>query len=180
MRRGCLWGAGGVLGLLLLCCALGWFVAIPRVRDGLRNSIADGLATNVAEQLATRVPAGERLDPGTYTISVAAIEDEIAQGLNQPSIEGVRITTAGDELAVVVESGGQAVSYRGRPLAQDGRLVMADMRTTSDLAGFFVPPDSLGDAIELGVNRYLETQGLRIDAIELAGEEIVLRTSGVP
>ena len=177
MRRGCLWGVGIVLILLVLCAALGWFIAIPNIRDDIRDELADNLATNVASQLSARIPAGGQLDPGEYVISVAEIENEIARNFNQTSVDSLAISAVDGELQLTVESGGQSFSYTGVPTAQSGELVMTDMQATNDVASFFLPAGKLGEAIEQGVNGYFAAQNLVIDDIRLAGDEIVVQAS---
>jgi hypothetical protein len=176
-RRGCLWGVGGVLGLLLLCCGLGWFVAIPRVQDGIRDELADNLATNVATQIAAQLPSGQQIEPGEYVISIAGIEEEIARNFDQASVEDLSISTSNGHLVVTMGSGGQTIEYSGVPVAEDGRLVMTDMRENNDVASFFLPADKLGDAIERGVNEYFSTQNVQIDDIQLSGDELIIQTS---
>ena len=176
MRRGCLFGVGGVLLLLLVCCLLGWFVAIPRIQDDIRDQLADNLATNVASQMSSRIPAGHQLEPGQYTISVTDIEREIAQNFNQTQVDSLAISAANGELRLTVESGGRSFSYSGVPVAENGELVMRDMRADNDVASFFLPAGKLGDAIEQGVNQYFATQNLDISGLQLNGDDIVVET----
>lgn len=180
MRRGCLWIVGGALGLLLLCCALGWFVAIPNVRNNIRNELTDQLSTNVATQIAAQIPAGQQIPTGQFTISIADVENQIRRNFDQASIDAVAISTANGEIVLDVDSGNQTVQYRGVPMAQDGRLVMTEMHGDSDIANFVFPPDKLGDAIERGVNDYFATQNVRIDDIQLTGDELIVQTSDAP
>lgn len=177
MRRGCLFVVGGVLLLLLVCGLLGWFVAIPRIRDDIRDQLADNLATNVASQLSARIPAGQHLEPGEYTISVADIEREIAQNFNQSQIDALAISAADGELRLTVESGGQSFSYAGVPVAENGQLVMTDMRADNDVASFFLPAGKLGEAIEQGVNQYFAAQSLDISGIQLNGGNIIVQAA---
>jgi len=175
-----LWAVGGVLGLLLLCCALGWFVAIPRMRDGIRDELADNLATNVATQLAAQIPSGQTIEPGSYSISIASIEDEIRRNFDQASIDAVAISSSNGELILTIDSGNRSFQYRGVPTAQDGELVMTGMQGDNDAANFVLPPDKLGEAIEKGVNEYFATKNVRIDDIQLTGDDLNIVTSEAP
>jgi hypothetical protein len=179
-RRGCLWGVGSVLGLLLICCALGWFVAIPRVQDNIRDELADNLATNVATQITAQLPSGQQLEAGEYVISIAGIEDQITQHFDQASVDDLSISTSGNRLVVTLDTGGQAVEYSGVPVAENGHLEMTDMTGNNDFAGFFLPAGKLGDAVEKGVNDYFASQNVQIDAIQLAGDELIVQTSATP
>jgi len=176
-RRGCLFGVGGTLVLLLLCCALGWFVAIPRVRDDIRNELADNLATNVATQIGSQLPSGQQIPTGRFSISVAEIEDQIQRNFSQTSVDAVNIAAENGEILLSVESGGQTLDYRGVPVAENGRLVMTQMEGSSDWANFILPPDKLGEAIEQGVNDYFATQDVRIETIQLTGNDLIVQTS---
>jgi hypothetical protein len=161
--------------LLLVCCLLGWFVAIPRIRDDIRDQLADNLATNVASQLSAQVPAGQQLEAGEYAISVTDIEREIAQNFNQSQVDSLAISAANGELRLTVESGGQSFNYSGVPVAENGELEMTDMRADNDVASFFLPAGKLGEAIEQGVNQYFATQNLDISDIQVTGDDIVVQ-----
>lgn len=175
MRRGCLI-AGGVL--LLLClgvAALGWFVGLPAVRDGFRDTIEE----SVAEEVAQRIPAtpGVGVAPGTYTITQRELEASLRQNLqtDDPDDLVVRLRPSGIELGFTTR--GQEVTYTGRLAAEEGRLALNDMETNNEGLAFVLPPDDLGRAIADAVNRYLAANDLRLDAVETTEGAVVMTTA---
>lgn len=175
MRRGCLFGLFGLLVLCVVCVGLGYFVAIPRVRDTARDGIRDAVSTEVARQIPAR--AGNAA-PGAYTISAQELQDSLLANLGDARVNDVviRITPTGMVLGVTSE-GGQETTYTGVPTAVGGRLVMTDMDTSSDFLNFLFPADDLGDAIEAAVNGYLAQNGLTLESLDLGDGELTLNTA---
>lgn len=158
-----------MMGLLLLCCIVGWFVGIPRFRDSIEADLSDAISTGVSQQID-----GVDIGPGTYPISVAAMQQQLASSLNAQNVEDVDISVSPDGMSISIVSGGQTIGYTGVPTAVNGDLVMENMTVDNDLLGFFMPPDQLGNAIEGGVNGYFDAQGLDIGGVELGTDEIVI------
>jgi hypothetical protein len=173
-RRGCLFGFTGIIGLLVLCCAVGWFVALPRVQDQVRDDLSEALTTQVANQFEAQLPAGVDLEPGQYTISLSSLEDQVAGQMTDQTFDAFRIYSDGQDLVLSVGSSGQTFEYRGTPgVSADGQLVMDGMSATNDVLGFVLPPDKLGDAVEGAVNRYVGAQGLRLGDVRVEGDQLV-------
>lgn len=169
-RRGCLISLGVIAGLLLVCCVLGWFVAIPRFRDTVSDSISDELTTQVAGQL--QPPTGT-LEPGTYTLSVADLQRQIDANMDESSTTSdFGISIDGDQLVIDFDAGSQTFGYSGTPTVRDGKLVIDDMEVDDDTLGWFMPADRMADIIETGVNDYFTSQGLAIDGIQMGEDEI--------
>jgi len=168
-RRGCLIGCGGFLGLLLLACIVGYFVGIPRFRDSVGDGISESISTEVSEQLGTG-----QIGPGTYTLSVGDLQRQLESQLDGQNVEDFGISVTPQELSVSFTSNGQEVGYSGRPVAQDGELVLNDMTVDNDVLGFILPADKLGDAIETGVNGYFSAQELDIESLQLGNDEITV------
>lgn len=173
-RRGCLLSFTTIIGLLVLCCVLGWFVALPRVQNQVRDDLSDALTTQVANQFEAQLPAGVNLEPGQYTISLASLEDEVAGQMSDQTFDAFRIYSEGQDLVLSVGSSGQTFEYRGTPgVSASGELVMDNMSATNDVFEFVLPPDKLGDAIEGAVNRYVGAQGLRLTDVRIEGNQLV-------
>jgi hypothetical protein len=168
--------AGVILGLLLLCCVLAWFVGVPRLRDQMADDLGNVLSTEVADQLTAGTGGG--LEPGTYTLSVAEMRQELEQNVDTSGTEDFDISVDSQGMAISFTSGNQEFGYTGMPVARDGRLVMDNMEVTNDFLGWVMPADRLGEAIEDGINAYFVEQGLRIDAVELGQDELVFTVSG--
>lgn len=172
-RRGCLIAVGGMFGLLALCCVLGWFVGIPRLRDNVSEGISDELSTQVASQLDS---ATGELDAGTYTLSVADLRQQIDANLDSSTASDFGISVNPQGIDINFESNAQQVGYSGLPVAQAGRLVIEDMTVDNDVLGFFLPADRAAGIIEDGVNNYFAARGLEIQSIVLGNDEIEFTT----
>lgn len=168
-RRGCLIGFGGFFGLILLCCIVGYFVAIPRFRDSVGDGISESISTEVSEQIG----AGQ-IQPGTYTLSVGDLQRQLETQLDTQNVEDFGISVNPDGLSVAFTSNGQDIGYTGMPVAENGELVVNDMTVDNDVLGFILPADKLGDAIEDGVNNYFSAQGLEIRSLQLGNDEITI------
>ncbi len=168
-RRGCLIGAGGLFGLLLLCCVAGYFVGIPRFRDSIGDGIAGSVSTEVAGQIGTGQVA-----PGTYTLSVGELQRQLATQVDGQNVEDLGLSVQPQGLNLEMSINGQRIGYSGIPTAQNGQVVMLDMTVDNDALAFFLPADTLGNAIESGVNDYFAAQGLAIDSLRLGDDEITV------
>jgi hypothetical protein len=164
---------GTILGLLLLCCIVGWFFGIPRLRDTVSDELSDELSTQVAIQLDER---GVDVDAGTYTLRVADLQQQINANLDSQTADDFRISVDRNGMDVKFTSGNQEIGYSGVPVAQDGKLVMDDMTVDNDVLGWFMPADRLGDTIEDGINNYFAAQNLQIESIVLGEDTITFTT----
>jgi hypothetical protein len=160
-------------GLLLICCIVGWFVGIPRLRDSIGDTISEELSTQVASQLDST--AGD-LDAGTYTLSVADLQRQIDQNLDSSSTSDFGISVDPNGIQLDFDSGSQSFGYSGMPVARDGRLVIEDMSVDNDALGWIMPADRAADIIEDGINDYFAARGLEIESIELGNDTITFTT----
>lgn len=170
-RRGCLITVGTLFGLLLLCCVVGWFAGIPRLRDSVEGDLSDSISTEVSEQIAGQIGPADA-GPGRYAISVADMQEQLRSTLNSRNIEDIDIAVDSRGMSISFVSGGQRIGYSGVPTARDGELVMENMTVDNDVLGFLLPADGLGDAIESGVNGYFDAQGLDIGSLDLTTDAI--------
>jgi hypothetical protein len=169
-RRGCLIAVGVIAGLGLLCCVLLWFVGIPRFQDEIVNEVSQGLSTEIANQVDS---APGTLDPGTHTISLVDLERDInAQLATDDSASDFVITTAGDLVEVGFSTNGQDLVYTGRPVVENGQIVIQDMEVDNGFLNFILPADKVANLIENGLNDYLDARGLQAESVSLADGEI--------
>ena len=169
-RRGCLIAVGVIAGLGLLCCGLLWFVAIPRFQDGIVDEVSQGLSTEIANQVDT---APGTLEPGTYTVSLAELEREInAQLAAEDSTSDFVMTTEGDLIKVGFSTNGQDLVYTGRPVVENGEIVIEDMEVDNGVLNFFLPADKVANLIENGLNDYLDARGLQAESLTVTDGEI--------
>ncbi|MDQ4044968.1 MAG: hypothetical protein M3173_05915, partial [Chloroflexota bacterium] len=145
-RRGCLVSFGALALLSLVCCLVVWFVALPQFQESIAHDIRDGLATEVARQIDR---TGVQVDPGTHTISMAALEEELQNTPGLGNIEDMEFFADNGELALTFGSQGQELGYAGEPLAVDGRMELVNVESTG--GGFldqFFPAEELAGAVE--------------------------------
>lgn len=171
-RRGCLIAAGSMMGLLLLCCVVGWFVGIPRLRDSVETDLSNSISTEVADQIGLA-----DIGPGRYPISVADMQQQLAGTLSSQNVENFDISVNPGGMTITFMSNGQTVGYSGVPIAENGELVLDNMEVDNGVLGFFMPAERLGSAIEAGVNNYFDAQGLDIGSVELGNDEIVVEAT---
>jgi hypothetical protein len=173
MRRGCMFGCLGILGLCVLTSGLLYFVGLPRFRDAVGDGVADAMSTEVARQLAPQV--GAPPNPGQYTITEEDLERSMAEEAEGQNVEDVDISITPNQIEIdLTSSGDQELSYAGQVAAENGRLVVTDFEASSDVMDFFFPADELAEGIEDGVNNYLATNGLRLNDVELGEGELTL------
>lgn len=172
-RRGCLIALATFAGLVLVCCGVGWFVVIPRVQDSVSDEISNVLSTEIADQLDT-VPGN--LDAGTYTLSVADLQSQIDANLDSTTASDFDISVDQQGIDIGFVSNNQEIGYSGRPVAQDGELVIEDMTVDNDVLGFFLPADRAAGIIENSVNGYFAARDLEIESIALGNDEITFTT----
>jgi len=172
-RRGCLIAVGSLAGLLLLCCVVGWFVGIPRLRDSVSEEVSEELSTQIASQLDS-VPGD--LDAGTYTLSVADLRSQIDANLDSSTASDFDISVDPQGIAINFESNNQQIGYSGVPVARDGDLVIDDMTVDNDVLGFLLPADRAAGIIEDSVNSYFAARDLDIEGIDLGNDEITFTT----
>lgn len=172
-RRGCLIAAGSMMGLLLLCCVVAWFAGLPRLRDSLEGDLANSISTEISDQI-DRADIG----PGSYPISVADMQQQLAGTLTSQNVENFNISVDPNGMTIRFTSSGQTAGYSGVPIAENGQLIMENMEVDNGVLGFFMPADRLGSAIESGVNNYFDAQGLDVSGVELGNDVIIVEAVG--
>jgi hypothetical protein len=174
MRRGCLFGVVGILGLCIIACILGYTVGLPRLRENAREPLEEAIGTQIARQIAPN--PGVAPAPGTYVIAA----NDINAGLREELGDSEYF----DEVAVAFAPGGFTVrftanerdtTYSGNVTAADGRLEVTDM-TDEGLMTFFFPANEVEKALENVINNYLAANGLRLTAAELGEGTLTLTT----
>ncbi|MGB3327696.1 MAG: hypothetical protein WBA46_02015 [Thermomicrobiales bacterium] len=160
--------------LLVICVGLGWFVGVPRLRDGVSNSIEHGIGTEISQQFSgASVPAGE------YTLDLAAIAGQMRGQLADAGVDSLTLRGDGSTQRIYLgmTSRGSDAVYSGIPTIENGKLVMTDMTSSNNVLGFFIPPSRLGDAIETGVNSFFAQQGLQIVAVTVQADSLIVQTA---
>ncbi len=172
-RRGCLVTLGVFVLLIVVCVGVVWFVAIPKVRDGITGGVAHSLSTEVANQFV-----GTPAKAGTYTLSVADLNKQFEQHVE--AVNNANIMVDSTHLSLSFTNNSQTFGYSGTPTAKDGKLVMENMKVDNSTLGWFLPAGKLGQAIETGVNDYFASQGLQIESLQLGNGEITFTTTKKP
>ena len=180
MRRGCCLGVVGVLVLCLVGCGLGYFIGVPRFRDGVQDGMEDAISTTVAEQIPAR--AGGTARPGVYEITEEELQREITGNVDVQSVEDfvIDLTPGGIVFRITPSNADQELTYSGNPEAVDGRLQMTNMESSENFLDWIVPADDLGEAIENAVNDYLAANNLALESVELTNNVLTLETVTAP
>lgn len=171
-RRGCLFGCSGLILAVIIVCGLLYFVGLPRFQDRVRDDLSRELSTQVARQIDGQL-AGSRLQPGAYRLSLTSLQQQLNASNEDDQVSGFVVQGEGDDIVIGFEVSNQRLEYRGVPTIVDGRLRMADMTSTSGWLDTFLPPDKLGQAIDRGVNGYVENQGMSLRDVRIEGGELV-------
>lgn len=174
-RRGCLIGVGGVFMSLVVCCALGYFVLLPRLHQQVEDEVGRVLSTQVARTIDEQVPNAASVSAGEYRIPLRDVQREIAGGSENLQVEGVTVTAEGQDLVVGFAVADASTEYRFTPeVSPEGYLEMTDMRGDGGIVERLLAPEALGNAIETSVNSYLQANGLYLQDVSLTGDELVL------
>lgn len=174
MKRVLLITLAAVLILCVACMGLGYFVAIPRIKDGVEDGVNEAVATYVAPEIAG---IGIAPEPGTYTLSEDQVNDRIKTG--DASLQDLRldITPAGLEMHFGEQ--GQDISYTAQVSAVDGKIDIQN----ADLTGiptWIVPTGAISNGVEQGINSYLAEHNLIVTSVTLQdGSMTLVLDSGV-
>ena len=174
MRRGCLWAVIGVLGLCVVGCALGYLVALPRVRENLREPLEEVVGTQVARQIAPN--PNVRPAPGTYVIDEGELNSALRAEVGQADLfDDVAVTLAPDGFELRFTTNDQDVTYQGDIAAVDGRLAVTDVSADGWLTTL-LPAGEVRKAFENATNNYLVANNLRLTDAELGEGTLTLTT----
>jgi hypothetical protein len=153
--------AGVLLGLCILCVGLGYFVAIPRVTDGVEAGVDQAVATYVVPQIA-----GIDVTPeaGTYTLTEDDINNQIQTG--NADLQDLRflITPAGLELRFGEQ--GQDVAYTAQVSAVDGKIDI-QAAELDGIPTWIIPTGAISNGLESGINDYLAENNLTVSSITM-------------
>lgn len=167
--------AGVLLVLCVGCVLLGYFVAIPRVQDGVEDGIDQAVSTYVVPEIAG---IGATPGAGTYTLTEDDINSRIQTG--NASLQDLRfvITPAGLELRFGQQ--GQDLAYTAQVSAVDGRIEIQG----EDLSGiptWIISTNTISDGLESGINRYLDENNLIVSSVTMQeGSMTLVLEDGTP
>lgn len=174
-RRGCLTGIIGSFVALILCCALAWFVALPRFHDQIEDELAEVLSTEVADTIDQQVSGVSDVPAGEYRISIAEIQRQISGGSDNLQVEGMSVRTEGEEIVIGFDVSNADAEFRFTPaITPEGYLDMSNMRGEGGIVERLIGPESIGNAIETSVNNYLQANGLYLQDVAVDGDDLVL------
>jgi hypothetical protein len=175
MRRACLVLVIGIVGLCVLACAGGYFVALPRARDRARDDVRDAFSTEVAAQIPR---TNGSVKPGSYTLTQAELQQDLLANLSSSRVNDIAIAISPTGIRFgVTADGGQETTYTGVPVAEAGKLKMTQMDTSSGVLELVFPADDLGKAIEDSVNGYLAENNLTLSSLTLGDGKITLHVA---
>jgi len=150
-----------VLVLCVACMGVGYFVAIPRLKNGVEDGVNQAVATYVAPEIAG---LGIAPEPGTYTLSEDQVNERIKTG--DPDLQDLRLDITPAGLQMHFGEQGQNISYTAQVSAVDGKIDIQG----ADLTGiptWIVPSDAISKGVEQGINTYLEENNLMVTSVTL-------------
>ena len=173
MRRGLMFGCFGLLGLCVVCGALGFFVGLPRFRDELEDGVADFGATEIVEIFAVPGASG----PGTYTLTEADINARIQEeNPNTQNIDDWLVNITPEGYTIGFSASGDEVTYSGDLVAENGRLQVTNAEADASYFEWFFSAGAMGNAIERSVNTWLTANNLTLTDVQLADGQVTLVT----
>ena len=175
MRRGCLFGCLGLLALAIVGCLATYFIALPRVRDGLRDPFEEIIGTQVA--LVAAPTPGQTPEPGTYVLDETDINAEITNRLgDNGAFDNVGVTLSPSGWVIRMTANEQDVRYEGNVAAVNGRLDVIDATGDGWLSSI-LPASDIAESFENVVNDYLASTNLNLTEAELGDGTLTLTTT---
>jgi hypothetical protein len=169
MRRGCLFGCGGIVVLGLVACGLLYFVGLPRFQDKVADDFQEGVSTVVAQGIANAAPGS-----GTLVITEADLNAQLSDDVQNSDVVS-QITPDGISINLEFdESNDREVGYSAVPIAEDGKLVLTQVEAQDGFMERFLPKDKLAEAVEDGVNEVLTEHNLELRSIDLEDGQMTL------
>jgi len=153
--------AGVLLALCVGCVFLGYFVAIPRFKDGVEESVDEAVATYVVPQIAG---IGVTPEAGAYTLTEADINEQIQTGSTDLQDLRFGITPAGLEIQFGEQ--GQELVYSAEVSEADGKIEIEG----ADLDGiptWIIPTGTISNGLERGINDYLAENNLAVSSVTM-------------
>lgn len=166
--------AGVLLVLCLLCVGLGYFVAVPRVKEGVEDGVDQAVSTYVVPQIA-----GIDVTPeaGTYTLTEDDINSQIQSGDADLSDLRFMITPAGLELRFGEQ--GQDVAYTAQVSAVDGKIEIQGANLDG-IPTWIIPTGAISNGLESGINNYLAENNLVVSSVTMQEGSMTLVLEDAP
>jgi hypothetical protein len=168
MKRILLITAGLLLALCVACVFLGYFVAVPRLKDGIEDGVNEAVATNVAPLIAG---VGIVPEAGTYTLTEDQVNQQIETG--DANLQDLRFDITPNGLDLHFGDQGRDFAYTAQVTAVDGKLQIEG----ADLSGvptWLIPADAISNGVEQGINDYLEEHNLAVSSVTLQDGSMTL------
>ncbi|MEZ4529555.1 MAG: hypothetical protein R2855_00875 [Thermomicrobiales bacterium] len=166
--------AGVLLGLCILCVGLGYFVAVPRFKEGVEDGVNQAVSTYVVPQIAG---IGATPAAGTYTLTEDDINDQIQTGDADLSDLRFIITPAGLELRFGEQ--GQDVAYTAQVSAVDGKIEIQGANLDG-IPTWIIPAGSISNGLESGINDYLAENNLVVSSVTMQEGSMTLVLEDAP
>jgi hypothetical protein len=163
MKRILLISVGLLLGLCVVCGALGYWVALPEVQNSAEEEISEATETYVAPEIAG---PGQTPVPGTYTVTETSVNDAIQTG--NSDLDDLVFEIHPDQIELRFGERGQDVTYTAGVTVENGRLAL----TNPDVDGvpnWVLPEHVITNAVEFAINvSYLDRNDLQLSDVSLA------------
>lgn len=174
MRRILLITAGLLLALCVACVFAGYFVGIPRVRDGVQDGVQEAVSTYVAPAIA-----GSGIAPtaGTYELTEEEVNQAIQAG--DPSLSDLQLSISPSGLELRFGDQGQDLSYTATVTAVDGKIDIQAANLTG-VPNWIVPTGAISNGVEKGINTYLAENNLVVTSVTMQDGSMTLVLADAP
>ncbi len=166
--------AGVLLVLCIGCVAVGYFVAIPRVKNSVEEGVDQAVSTYVVPQIANISGTPEA---GIYTLTDEEINSRIQSGNADLSDLRFVITPAGLELRFGEQ--GQDVAYTAQVSAVDGKIEIQGANLDG-VPSWIIPTGAISNGFESGINDYLAANDLIVSSVTLQDGSMTLMLEDAP
>ncbi len=166
--------AGVLLVLCIGCVAVGYFVAIPRVKESVEEGVDQAVSTYVVPQMANISGTPEA---GVYTLTDEEINNRIQSGNADLSDLRFVITPAGLELRFGEQ--GQDVAYSAQVSAVDGKIEIQGANLDG-VPSWIIPTGAISNGVESGINDYLAANDLIVSSVTLQDGSMTLMLEDAP
>ena len=175
MKKILLISLGTLLVLCVACVGILYFVVLPRSQDAIADQFHDGVATVVSIQIAASPVA-----PGQYVITDQKLTDSLlnrVSGSSGASVDGIQALISPTGIQILIKSDNNNWTVDVSVAAENGQLVVTQVKSDNWLVRQLLPNDKLKKAIQDGVNSALAAQNLSLSAITLQQGQMILVTT---
>jgi hypothetical protein len=175
--NGCILGCLGLLLILAVAAALGYFAVLPAAREAARDQLRDVVSTQVV-----RIDTLPVLPSGELVITEEDVNRRLRENIGEVNqISDPVFNINPDGVTLTVDVLGTETTYRGGVAVEDGRIVITNPEADGP-AGQVLPADDVADFVEDLVNDLQRRSTVEFTGVQLSDGQMTIETtrSGTP